>query len=134
MVDASPLTINSDEILIGSSPEQASLVLQDGSIEKLHARLVRKAEGSFRIIDEGSIAGTWINYSPVSKNGADLEHGDIIHIGRLGFRFTIRQPKSVRRPVITPVASQAPIQPSSEVKNTPDRSKSENSATVEKTE
>ena len=52
-------------------------------------------------MDEGSIAGTWINYTPVSRNGADLEHGDIIHIGRTGFRFTIRQPKTVRRPVIT---------------------------------
>lgn len=134
MADAPPLTINADEILIGSSSEQASLVLQDSSIEELHARLVRKAEGSFRINDEGSIAGTWVNYSPVSKNGADLEHGDLIHIGRLGFRFTIRQPKSVRRPVITPVAPQTPIQASLEVNNTSNRSKPENSAPVEKTE
>jgi len=52
-------------------------------------------------MDEGSIAGTWVNYTPVSRNGADLEHGDMIHIGRTGFRFTIRQPKTVRRPVIT---------------------------------
>ncbi len=102
MVDSSPFPINAEEVLIGNNPEQANLVLKDSSVEKLHARLVRKAEGSFRLIDEGSIAGTWINYTPVSRSGADLEHGDIVHIGRVGFRFTIRQPKLVRRPVVTP--------------------------------
>ena len=101
VVELSPYTISSNEVLIGSDPNQVNLLLQDGSIEKLHARIVRKVEGSFRIMDEGSIAGTWINYTPVSRNGADLEHGDMIHIGRTGFRFTIRQPKTVRRPVIT---------------------------------
>jgi hypothetical protein len=101
VVDSAPYTISSNEVLIGSDPNQVNLLLQDGSIEKLHARIVRKVEGSFRIMDEGSIAGTWINYTPVSRNGADLEHGDMIHIGRTGFRFTIRQPKTVRRPVIT---------------------------------
>jgi hypothetical protein len=107
MVDSSPFPINAEEVLIGNNPEQASLVLKDSSVEKLHARLVRKVEGSFRLIDEGSIAGTWINYTPVSRNGADLEHGDIVHIGRVGFRFTIRQPKLVRRPVVTPLPAQS---------------------------
>lgn len=107
MVDSTPFTIQAEEVLIGSDPDRADFVLHDSSIEKIHARLVRKSEGSFRIMDEGSIAGTWINYTPVSRHGADLEHGDIVHIGRLGFRFTIRQPKQIRRPVVTPLPAQS---------------------------
>ena len=110
-VDTAPFPITTDEISIGSSANQANLVLEDASVEKLHARLIRNNEGSFRILDEGSIAGTWINYSPVSREGAKLEHGDIIHIGRVGFRFTLRQPQTIRRPVITPLATPIPDEP-----------------------
>jgi len=36
---------------------------------------------------EGSAAGTWLNYAPVSKNGAHLEHGDVVQFGKATFRF-----------------------------------------------
>jgi pSer/pThr/pTyr-binding forkhead associated (FHA) protein len=62
---------------------------------------VRKEDGSFRLVDEGSVAGTWVNYSSVSSDGVTLEHGDLIHIGRVNFRFTQRDPLRQRKPVIT---------------------------------
>jgi hypothetical protein len=96
-----PIPITSNQVTIGIDPNQATLVLDHPSIENLHARIVRNKDGEFRLADEGSIAGTWINYTPVSSEGAKLEHGDLIHIGRLGFRFTIRDPQQVRKPVIT---------------------------------
>lgn len=108
LVDSTPFPIQAEEVIIGNDPDRANLVLQDNSIEKVHARLVIKSDGAFRIFDEGSIAGTWLNYSPVSRNGADLEHGDIVHFGRSGFRFTIHQPKQIRRPVVTPMATSFP--------------------------
>lgn len=96
-----PVPIAADEITLGSNPNLATMVLEDPSVEGLHARLVRQEDGTFRISDEGSVAGTWVNYSPVSHEGAKLIHGDMIHIGRIGFRFTLRQPTQVRKPVIT---------------------------------
>jgi hypothetical protein len=39
------------------------------------------------VADEGSNGGTWLNYAPVSKNGAHLEHGDVIQFGKATFRF-----------------------------------------------
>lgn len=114
-----PFPIYTNEILIGTDPEKVALLLQDNSLEKIHARLIRKEEGSFRIVDEGSVAGTWLNYSPVSVNGADLEHGDIIHIGRVGFRFTIRQPKLIRRPVVTNLPDKEQGIPVNEVETPP---------------
>jgi hypothetical protein len=97
-----PISLSAEEITFGRDPHQATVVLDDASVEALHARLVRLEGGNFRLSDEGSVAGTWINYSPVSGEGAALEHGDIIHIGRSGFRFTVREPQRQRKPVMTP--------------------------------
>jgi hypothetical protein len=97
-----PISIALNEITFGSDPSQVSQVIDDPSIEGAHARLQRKKDGEFRLSDLGSVAGTWLNYTPVSKEGADLEHGDLIHIGRVGFRFTLRNPGRVRKPVIIP--------------------------------
>jgi hypothetical protein len=101
LADGSIIPITSNQITIGIDPSQASLVLDHPSIESLHACLARNEDGTFRLVDEGSIAGTWINYTPVSREGSILEHGDLIHIGRLGFRFTLREPQHVRKPVVT---------------------------------
>lgn len=95
-----PIAITSPEATFGRDPLQAAHVLEDPSVEALHARLVREADGSFRLIDEGSTAGTWINYTPVSQEGARLEHGDLVHLGRVGFRFTLSEPERVRKPVV----------------------------------
>ncbi|MGH2581657.1 MAG: FHA domain-containing protein [Anaerolineales bacterium] len=73
------------EFLIGSE-RNVDLVLEDTSVDVEHARIVY-SEGSFRIVDLGSSAGTWVNYAPVSRDGAGLRNGDLIHIGRVAFRF-----------------------------------------------
>ena len=93
-----PVTVN--ELTIGRDTKQAIFVINDPSVESLHARLVRQADGAYLLTDEGSVAGTWINYAPVSRQGVCLQHGDLVHIGRVGFRFTQREPIRVRRPII----------------------------------
>ncbi|MBN1148587.1 MAG: FHA domain-containing protein [Anaerolineales bacterium] len=97
---APPIPITSTEIIFGSDPKQATLVLEHPSIDAVHARLARQENGAFRLADAGSIAGTWVNYTPISKEGAELEHGDLVHIGRIGFRFTLRQPTRIRKPIV----------------------------------
>jgi hypothetical protein len=110
-----PIPISDEEIILGSDPGLASLVFDDASVEALHARLLRLQDGSYRLADMGSVAGTWINYTPVSKEGARLEHGDLIHIGRIGFRFTLRKPLSKRKPVIvTQPLPQSPLEEKTE--------------------
>ncbi len=95
-----PIPIISEEVKLGCDPEMADLVLDDPSVEAYHARLRRQEDGSFRLSDTGSTAGTWVNYTPVSKEGTRLEHGDLVHIGRIGFRFTLRKSTTTRKPVI----------------------------------
>ncbi len=101
LLDSPPIPITSEEVLLGSDAHRATLILDDSCIEGLHARLVHEGQGVFRLSDEGSIAGTWVNYTPVDQRGVILQHGDLVHIGRLGFRFSIRQPAQVRKPVVT---------------------------------
>ena len=97
-----PISITSSKVTFGRDPDQAAHVLDDASVEALHTSLYREKEGTFRLADEGSTAGTWVNYTQVLDGGTYLEQGDLIHIGRVGFRFVLRDPKKVRKPVQKP--------------------------------
>ncbi len=98
-----PISISADEVTIGSDPDQATLLLNDPSVSALHARLVRAEDNSFRLFDQDSIAGAWINYLPVSPQGSELIHGDLLHIGRVAFRFNQNQPIRQRHVVVAAV-------------------------------
>lgn len=98
---ATPISITADEITFGLDPSLATQVLEDPSVEGLHARLIRREDGSILLVDQGSVAGTWVNYAEVPEGGSVLQHGDLIHFGRVGLRFTERQPGRTRKPVIT---------------------------------
>ena len=94
-----PIPISTDEIIFGRDPLQSTWVIEDASLEALHARLVREGN-TYRLVDAGTTAGTWINYAPVSKDGVLVENGDLIHMGRACFRFSLRTPGKIRKPVI----------------------------------
>lgn len=89
------------EIIFGRDPVQANCVLESPSVEARHARLSQAPDGQYRLYDLGTVAGTWVNYAPISKEGIPLEHGDLIHIGRVGFRFVLVRPPSVPKPQVT---------------------------------
>ena len=103
-----PIPITTNVVTFGRDTVHATLVLDDLSVEAIHARLLRE-NNSFRLIDAGSIAGTWVNYTPVSQDGTILENGDFIHIGRIAFRFTQREPDHVRKPVVLPCPAEAEV-------------------------
>jgi len=100
------LQITADNITLGSDPQQSSLVIADPSIELVHAR-IHHADKTFLITDAGSVAGTWVNYEQVTSQGTYLEHMDIIHLGRIGFRFKLSEPGQLPEVVVT---SQEPYQ------------------------
>lgn len=80
--------LNSAELLIGTD-SACNMMLNDSSVEKQHARLVLDPDGQYHIVDLGSHAGTWVNYAPVSPQGSRLQDGDIVHVGRVAFRFLL---------------------------------------------
>ena len=101
-----PITVS--ELTFGSDTHQVVLFLDDPAVEPLHARLWRDDDGSFHIQDTGSTAGTWLNYAPVSEEGSRVEHGDLIHIAKIGYRITINKPARLRQTKITPLKTTDP--------------------------
>jgi hypothetical protein len=101
-ISGGSISLNKTEITLGSDPQQAIRVLDSPSVSPLHARLYHVGSSEFFIADAGSIAGTWVNYAPVSSQGAHLENGDLIHIGRISFRFELTDSPSNRQPTVTP--------------------------------
>jgi hypothetical protein len=95
-----PLAITKNRVIIGRDENNVDQVIPDASVEDVHANLERESNGSYRLSDEGSIAGTWVNYLPIPEAGQVLDHGDLVHFGRMGFRFVLRNPKYVRKPVL----------------------------------
>jgi hypothetical protein len=94
------IPIGTGEVIFGRDPSQATCIIDSPSIEAVHARLLLDSEGNFMLYDQGSIAGTWVNYAPISSEGAHLEHGDLVHIGKVAFRFELIHPTNLRKPQI----------------------------------
>jgi hypothetical protein len=94
------IPISSDEITFGRDPKLATATFNDLSIEDLHARIRVNPQGEITIHDEGSTAGTWVNFSPISTEDVILSHGDIIHIGRIGLCLKLTDKNQIPKPVI----------------------------------
>ena len=77
--------------LIGRS-EVAQVRLPDDGVSRRHAKIVREADGSAKIVDLESTNGTYINGRRVHAEG--LREGDRIRIGQsatLDFRYEYRE-------------------------------------------
>jgi hypothetical protein len=83
-----PIPIIQELTLIGRDPELCQLSFADPALEPLHCQLRLLPEGNFRLTDFHSTSGTWVNYAPVGQSGVILQHGDLIQIGSLTFRFS----------------------------------------------
>ncbi|MBN1537190.1 MAG: FHA domain-containing protein [Anaerolineales bacterium] len=98
--DLAPLPIDQDSVIVGRDILQANLVLDDPTVEPVHARLTRHADNYFYIADQGTLSGTWVNYTPISTEGTRLEHGDLVHIGSVTFHFSQPDQSSHKKIII----------------------------------
>jgi hypothetical protein len=79
-----------DDVILGNDPSPGIINIPHPSVAKQHARITIQPDGEFVITDEGSPAGTWINYKQILPNKPHpLKDGDIIHIGEAGFRYQL---------------------------------------------
>ncbi len=99
-VTAPPIPLSTAEVVFGSDPIQATHILDDPSVSPLHARLKEKG-GQYFLSDEKSIAGTWVNYEQLT-GPRSLRHGDVIHFGRVSYRFMLRKPPELPTLRVTP--------------------------------
>ncbi len=96
-----PVPLTGRELTFGADPTQATNVFDHPSISPLHARLRQDENGNFIVLDQNSVAGTWVNYEPAPKDGCILKHGDVIHFGQLTYRFIFTKPPAPQKPVVT---------------------------------
>ena len=82
-----PHLLTEEITLIGRDPSVANLVLDDPSIEALHAEIHFYPDGRIRLTDFNSTSGSYVNFKAVGAQGANLQHADLIHFGTLLFRF-----------------------------------------------
>jgi len=75
--------INSDETAIGRDPK-SEIFLDDVTVSRKHAMIVRGAQGEFKVVDLGSLNGSYVNAHQIQD--AQLTVGDEIQIGK--FRLT----------------------------------------------
>ena len=95
-----PIAVLGKDMTFGTDPVQSVRVLDDLSISPLHARIKQTLEGVFMIYDHGSVAGTWVNFEPVTREGRRLAHGDRIHFGQMVYRFDLNQPPAEAEPQV----------------------------------
>ncbi|MEM7118575.1 MAG: FHA domain-containing protein [Chloroflexota bacterium] len=77
-------------VRIGRSPMQTDIAFeQDITVSRLHATLALEGN-EYRIYDQGSTSGTWVNEQRVSEYGTQLVDGDDVHLGAVHLRY--RQP------------------------------------------
>jgi hypothetical protein len=96
----SPILLSQKEITFGTDPVQSVYVLDDPSLAPRHARITQAEDGQFLVADAGTIAGTWVNFEPVGKEGHPLRHGDVVHFGQLIYRFELKDPPPEAEPTI----------------------------------
>lgn len=100
-----PIPLTGRELTFGTDPTQATNVFDHPSLSPLHARLRQDENGNFILLDQNSVAGTWVNYEPAPKDGFTLKHGDVIHFGQLTYRFIFTKPPALPKPVVTPFSA-----------------------------
>jgi hypothetical protein len=93
-----PIPLSGRELTFGLDPTQATHVLDDSSVSPLHARIRQDDRVGFTLFDQGSVAGTWVNYEPIGREGCRLKHGDIVQFGMLTYRFALSKPPAMARP------------------------------------
>jgi len=55
---------------------------EDTGVSRMHAVLNRQGDGSYAIVDTGSVNGTTVNHEPLPEGESrPLRHGDRIHLG-----------------------------------------------------
>jgi hypothetical protein len=87
--DKKPIYIQLFSQVIGRDPHKSDIIIEDKSVDMAHAKIEFDPKQGFRLSDLGSVAGTWVNYAPVSQFGVILANLDLIHFGRVAFRFTL---------------------------------------------
>lgn len=86
------IPLSDRDTLIGRDAEHATLVIDDPTVARLHARLRQTGPAEFWLYDEGSTSGTFLNHTRLGLAPRPVRHGDHVQFGRVAYRFTLQLP------------------------------------------
>lgn len=99
-------SLTEDVVKVGKLPS-SHLCLEGDSVSRMHAVIEATAEGSVRVIDLGSAAGTLLNGKKVDK--AAVQNGDTLHFGEVKVVVTLGAAAAVApRPAPPPPVAPPP--------------------------
>ena len=80
----STFLLEADSTSVGRAPE-SDVFLDDVTVSRKHAQIVRRVDGSFSVSDVGSLNGTYVNGEQVDET--KLATGDEVQIGMFKLMF-----------------------------------------------
>ncbi|MDX1663168.1 MAG: FHA domain-containing protein [Candidatus Promineifilaceae bacterium] len=84
------IPLEEGEIRLGRAPSLADVAFeQDATVSRLHATIIWDGH-TYRIYDDDSTSGTWVNDQQVPDYGAQLFDGDEVFLGKVHLRFLQR--------------------------------------------
>jgi len=108
-----PIPLFGENVRLGRDESLVTVVFHDRTVSRLHARISEEQDGTFRIYDEGSTSGTYVNYEAVPATGQLLQHNDRISLGRVQLQFKLGGLYAEERHIDTePITPQPPEEPS----------------------
>lgn len=101
--DGEQIELTAADVTIGRDDTAVDIIVDEPSISRLHARIRRTAEGEYWLYDEGSEAGTFLNYERLGLAPRPLQHNDVVQLGRVTLRFRLELPRpSLRAAAASP--------------------------------
>jgi pSer/pThr/pTyr-binding forkhead associated (FHA) protein len=82
--------VRQDWMTIGRSRE-SDIALEDEAVSRVHAVVTRDEVGTYRILDQNSANGTYVNSQRIGEYV--LEDGDEIQVGLMVFEFRQSEPQ-----------------------------------------
>lgn len=83
---AKQVVINRPEFLIGRNPNTDLAFTEDITVSRIHCTIVQDGD-IYRVFDEQSTGGTFVNDAEVPEYGLQLKDGDELYLGEVHLRF-----------------------------------------------
>jgi predicted component of type VI protein secretion system len=81
-----------NNVALGRDPNLVQIPFNDRSVSRLHARIM-ESNGEYRLYDEGSASGTYLNYERIGLTPRVIKNQDDLHFGRVHLKFHIAAPR-----------------------------------------